>query len=1266
MLNIPVDPLAPSRSTSTSPSTAQSSAAPPTAAAPSVLPEGPPIPPYLLDYITDSPLPVAVYSHADLLASTGPDSLPLPYFQSPQLESWLYQGAGGQALLAQQQLRLNRGAKVDREKERVRENAIRAARAVAPKDLTSALEPGSREPLRKWLVEGIFHAQQRIAESSASSPEPSQSGAATPSTISPHPLPPAAPTASSPSFPFSSSTSSSSSRPSAGRTPSIASSRGTYGSLYSSSTSAHRQISLQFRSTINFARTHWRAQVVPDKGFTLLTMLPAASIANGGQVTMSSSEDSHGSGSRASGSLSGTTLGGGSSVGGLERADSGRSVSSFSEALRSLALAENAGRKRGLSSGILEGVTEETASQQGAEADTEAPESAATSVLEDEPVEELGDVEVTVEAALDATSLGGLAYTLWHAPVGLFRVNTDLSIVQANPMWRQTCGLQPGETNDAWGARISPDDRERVLNHYRQIAEELPMRVDECSFRWLPEEEGDVWCTCTINPVVINGKMAGYTGMLENINKHKAVELAAEMRERHLRNDLAALSDTASVGLVRISLDGKFLQANKSWREIVKLPPDEPDLNQWVKNFHPDDEAWVMAKWKKCLETLEPLQVQYRWYNGDVCLVQAKPNHPDPEEVTGWIASVTDVTAQAKAEEAMLNLSKEREARAKHEAAEAEERRKIAVEEKRQQELLIDVTSHEIRNPISAILQNADFTRSSLQSLRSTLLTLKERSCLPSELDGKLFDDLEEDIEALDSITECGLAQERIANDILGLAQIQLSKYSITPVEFDLATSLRNICRMFKSECRSKGIELKLVIGSSLARLGPRARVFADPARLTQVLVNLLSNAIRFTSKSAVREVTLAVEVSARPPDRDTPLIPPHETELRIDEQKPVYLFFSVEDTGPGMTEEETGRLFAKFMQASPFTHTTWGGSGLGLWIARNLCELQAGRIEVASTVGKGSIFRCFITARSVDAGHAQHASVAVIEGITAPNAERGAAPTVYLAKPGEPSKPLKGLTILCCEDNQINRTVLKRQLTKEGCEDILLACDGQEGLDLLNSRPAGVINCILMDIEMPVMDGLTATRAIRQAEKDGKRPGHQRIVGLTGNARSAQKEMALSAGMNTVVTKPYKVPDLIEKIMNVGVPNEEGPSLTLQASAPGVATTATMISGSPSNEQSFSLGNGGTVELITTGSPTSSSSSKLTSESAHGSPPRMSHAREYSFDSTSATPLADDHEKRQQILEQHAMAAAHSMEQHGAGQVLPPSQSPERSLKKE
>ncbi|GAA5834256.1 hypothetical protein JCM11251_000584 [Rhodosporidiobolus azoricus] len=1260
--------------------------------------QAPLLPPYLFDYLQDSPLPVAVYSHADLQASAASDSpcLPSPAYQCPALEAFLYQGAGGAALLAQQQLRLKsriHGSKVDKEKEKTKEAAIQAARAKAPKDLTSALDEAAKEPFRRWLLDGIAHAT-----GAGSGGVPTTSGSF-PSSRS---RSPSVQSASSLHRPSISTTQ---------RAPSISSSRGTFGSANSASSgyASFRQTPLQLRSEIHFAKTWWRAQINLDLGVTIMTQLPATSVANGGQVSLTGSEDGGGTGS-VSGTLVDRSEDGGKStphtpsegwpssphpapVKPLD--DLAEETSSQLDDLVDAAnMKEWVPRREGAGKGVPtpaadregagKGVPTPAAEKQekkekgkstqdekgvvgvGDKNIVEGEERGALSALSSETdedersshVELLGEVEVSVEGARDPCTLEGMAFTLWNAPVGLFRVNTDLALTQCNPIWRRTAGLQPGETNDAWPARVHPDDRPRVIAHYQQIAQDLPWRRDQCEFRWLPEGDADQWCVCTIVPCVIDGRLEGYNGMLENINDHKAAATASELRAMQLREELAVLSDTTTVGLVRINLEGKFLQANKAWYDIVKLEPGRP-LDEWVNWMHPDVHDSVMEQWAEALRTREPLNIRIKWRDGDVCLVQAVLNNSNKEEATGWIGSVTDVTPQAQAEQAVLNLSKEREARAKHEAAEAEERRKVAVEEKRQQELLIDVTSHEIRNPISAILQNSDFTRSSLQSLRSTLLSLRSSQSLPPELDNeKLFNDLEEDIEALDSITECGLAQERIANDILGLAQIQLSKYSITPVEFDLATSLRNICRMFKSECRSKGIELKLVIGSSLARLGPRARVFADPARLTQVLVNLLSNAIRFTAKSAVRQVTLAVEVSGRPPERDTPLVPPRETELHIDKQKPVYLFFSVEDTGPGMTQEETGRLFAKFMQASPFTHTTWGGSGLGLWIARNLCELQAGRIEVASTVGKGSIFRCFITARSVDAGlkHNDPTPVAVIEGITAPNAARGATPTVYLANTGESSTPLKGLTILCCEDNQINRTVLKRQLLKEGCDAVLLACDGQEGLDILNARQPGEIDCILMDIEMPVMDGLAATRAIRTAEQQGQRSGHQRIVGLTGNARNAQKDAALDAGMDTVITTPYKVPDLIEKIRNDHIPNALGSSTNLLASNAGAGSTATFMAASPGvNEQTFAFGNGISVEVITCGSPTSSASSRLADESTS---PTRKEGRRGSFVSEGQAPPSPG-------LPQKAEEATHSMAHHGEGQLLPRSQSPERSLEK-
>ncbi|GJN89911.1 hypothetical protein Rhopal_002900-T1 [Rhodotorula paludigena] len=749
--------------------------------------------------------------------------------------------------------------------------------------------------------------------------------------------------------------------------------------------------------------------------------------------------------------------------------------------------------------------------------------------------EQVGEHAVAASSVLDAESVEGIAYMGWNAPFGLYRVNRELSLTQVTPKWRDTVGLAEGVPDDAWPARIHPDDRERVIAHYQQLAAELPLERDEYEFRWVPQGEGesDKWFLSVIEPMVIGGRLEGYCGCLLNIDEHKARLSSTEKRAAQLQAEYAILSEACSVGLTRHALDGTFITVNRAWREITQID-DETPLEKWRDQVHPDDRDRVLAAWAHALEFVEPMTLQFRWKHGTVSLVQCSPNHLEKDKATGWIGSVTDVTARAHVEETMLNLLKERESRAKAEAEQAEERRKVAVEEKRQQELLIDVTSHEIRNPISAILQNADVTRSSLISLRGKLAALDRAGKFPPDLDANLLDTLEEDVEALDAITECGLAQERIANDILGLAQIQLSKYSITPVEFDLATSLRNICRM-------------------------------SAARLTQVLVNLLSNAIRFTAKSAQREVTLAVEVSAKAPDRDAPLIPPHETEYHIDKRRPIYLFFSVEDTGPGMTEEETGRLFAKFMQASPFTHTAWGGSGLGLWIARNLCELQAGRIEVSSTVGKGSIFRCFITARSVDAGPTEGAEkpVPVIEGITGPNAERGAAPKVFLSGGDDGTKaPLSGLKILCCEDNQINRTVLRKQLVKEGCEEVFLACDGREGLEMFKERAPGGIDCILMDIEMPVMDGLEATRVIRTMEQQGERPGRQRIVGLTGNARNAQKQAALDAGMDNVVTKPYKVPELVSRIIGASDPDSVPASPTIKApSSPEPSATASSTS---------------------------------------------------------------------------------------------------------
>ncbi|KDE05537.1 hypothetical protein MVLG_04128 [Microbotryum lychnidis-dioicae p1A1 Lamole] len=646
------------------------------------------------------------------------------------------------------------------------------------------------------------------------------------------------------------------------------------------------------------------------------------------------------------------------------------------------------------------------------------------------------------------------------------------------------------------------------------------------------------------------------------ISRHGRLLVLTASNLPSVRNELAAAAYEAPIGLLTMSLDCSVLWVNKEWLKITGMYGQE-DHDRWGERIEPEDIPVVTEYRDRLIAHHQRDSCEFRWLSlgGDDSenwtVSTVAPLCDEDGKPYAMVGSLTNVakfkvdelhflrqkeeSARAKlvAEQAVVALSVENEALARKAAEAAEERATEAVQEKKATELFLDVASHELRNPISAILQNAELTRSSMDGLYASMLRLEKTNELPLCFTRKTIEQVEENIEACDAIIQCGHAQERIANDILGLAQIQLSKYTIASIEFDLIASLRNICRMWKSECKAKGIKLELSLGNSLKRLGPHARVLADPTRLSQVLVNLLSNAVRFTAKSAVRKVVLSVEVSGQPPDRGGQIVPPAETEYYIEKQRPVYLFFSVADTGPGMTEEETSKLFKKFTQASPFTHSTMGGSGLGLWIARNLCELQAGRIEVQSKVGEGSIFRCFITARSVDAGatEAEADGVPVIEGIT--EARPGQAPRMKLnndprlpeaeGDSEQPILPLAGKTILCCEDNQINRTVLRKQLLQSGAEGVLLAENGQEGLELLHLHSAKIA-CIIMDYEMPVMDGLGATRAIRALEERDK-SRKTRIVGLTGNAREAQIKMGLQAGMDDVVTKPYKVPDLMKRI---------------------------------------------------------------------------------------------------------------------------------------
>ncbi|ORY77616.1 hypothetical protein BCR35DRAFT_305378 [Leucosporidium creatinivorum] len=588
--------------------------------------------------------------------------------------------------------------------------------------------------------------------------------------------------------------------------------------------------------------------------------------------------------------------------------------------------------------------------------------------------------------------------------------------------------------------------------------------------------------------------------------------------------ELELLYDRSQVGLARMDIEGRVISVNSAWWNITRYDRSQPIID-WARVIDPEDYEVVFHAFQLARQNEHPMSsFRFRLRTGEVLLGHMTPNSATFELATGWIMDLADITSQVKAEEAVGLLAVERE-RAVQQAKlleEVEGRRKDAEDQKRHQELLIDCTSHEIRNPISAILQNAELTHSSLTRLRSTLRNFEARGMLPPELQDQLAS-IDDDVEAVESIGDCARAQEVIANDILGLAQIQLGTYSITPVQFDLSHTLRTIMRMFSTECRAKGIDLSLAFGPNLETINGAVSLMADPVRLSQIIINLLTNAIRFTASSPIRNITLSLEISPHPPAEgpNEEIVPPSSSGREFG-NGPVYLYFAVADTGPSMTTSQARLVFERFMQASPITHVTNGGSGLGLWVARNLCELHGGRIQVLSTPGQGTIFRGFVTASSAQE---------VEEPIQLPSpAGSGSA----LELPVELLPPVgRRLRVLVVDDNQINRTILRRQLHGVGHE-VEEARDGREALEKLSTAIRGGLayDCCLMDVEMPVLDGVSATRQWRELESQQNGSSYRlRIVGCTGNAREGQIRTALESGMDALCTKPYKLADLIQKL---------------------------------------------------------------------------------------------------------------------------------------
>ena len=429
-----------------------------------------------------------------------------------------------------------------------------------------------------------------------------------------------------------------------------------------------------------------------------------------------------------------------------------------------------------------------------------------------------------------------------------------------------------------------------------------------------------------------------------------------------------------------------------------------------------------------------------------------------------------------------------------------------------------------MRNPLSAILQCSDEIATTLSGYRSNGKAATK--ALENLLDSS--------IDAAQTIALCAQHQKRIVDDILTLSKLDSALLLVTPCDVMPVSVVQRALKMFDGEVQTAKIKLDFRVDESLRRLDVQW-VRLDPSRLLQVLINLTTNAIKFTSTQAKRIITVTLAASLQRPSQipifgQVSYIPfrAKRKDLTYGADwgtgEKCYLYFAVQDTGRGLSEDETQLLFHRFSQASPRTHVQYGGSGLGLFISRELVELQGGQIGVSSEAGKGSTFAFYITSRrstTPEEALNQLPSVGMRqEGLPERLPPRPSEPT-SIPPPSNLSSPKPGLKVLIVEDNLINQRVLQRQLRNMGCT-VVVANHGRDCLARLqessfwegHAEDGFDLSVILMDLEMPIMDGLTCAREIRRLERTGEIVRHVPIIAVTANARSEQIETALASGM--------------------------------------------------------------------------------------------------------------------------------------------------------
>lgn len=617
---------------------------------------------------------------------------------------------------------------------------------------------------------------------------------------------------------------------------------------------------------------------------------------------------------------------------------------------------------------------------------------------------------------------------------GIWDWDIESGFVFFSDRWKKMLGYQEEELNnhvDTWEKVMHPDDFKiaiQILNDHFEKRSPFSYKLryfhKDGSVRWI--------------------MYRGFAIRHSNGKAYRMVGSCTDVTETVVAETLLKESENKFHAIFNNSHDAKFLVDNET-NTII-------DCNERaIELFEAEKKDLLVNLSAKVLRKFELTNNQYQeimkdlknkgYWSQEVLYSTRKGNEfwgnivakticINNKEVS--IARITDVTERKNNEQELIKA------------------KKIAEDSKKAKEIFLANMSHEIRTPMNGIIGMTELLRdTTLDDNQKNYLRLIKNSA-----DNLLI----------------------IINDILDTAKIESGKLSLEQIPFDISDVIKNAIQSLTYKAEEKGIQLKLHPIAIKHNI-----VIGDPYRLTQIWINLINNAIKFTENGSV-------EISGRIP-RNT------EDEITFE--------FTVSDTGIGIAKEKLDSIFEGFTQASDDTSRKFGGTGLGLTICKDLIQLQGGNIWVQSFLGKGSQFIFSLTYKKGN-----------LEEFNREN-KKSNEPTINLGK----------LKILLAEDNEVNQFLAKTILTDWNFE-VDIANNGLEAIALIEQKEYDIV---LMDIQMPHMGGIQATKIIR--EQADKIKANIPIIALTANALIGDAEKYLAAGMNDYLSKPFEREKLFSKI---------------------------------------------------------------------------------------------------------------------------------------